>query len=139
MKRRNLFYRLATALVVVSLLALGGGAALAGHTTRYGDDTPTALVLVPLDGTVNVAAAQAAGLTLYGRYSGPHGEFLLAGAALGSGKAGPAAGIPFRVLDRDTAGGTYYLAMMPPGIAGPQTGRPMAGCCWTMARRCCCG
>ena len=118
MKRRNLFNRLATALVVVSLLALGGGPALAGHTTRYGDDTPTALVLVPLDGTVTVAAAQAAGLTLYGRFSGPRGV-PVGRCRVRAGKSEPAAGIPFRVLDRDTAGGTYYLAMMPPGIAGP--------------------
>ena len=45
----------------------------AERTTHYGDDTSTTLVLVPLDGAGSVAAAQAAGLTLYGRYSGPRG------------------------------------------------------------------
>ena len=113
------FSHLLLVLLLVLTLGLSSSAVSAGPSNVPLRPETTALVLVPWDGVEGVAAARAAGLTPYAHYSGPGGEFLLAGSALKVGEVEPATAIPSRVLDRDTAGGTYYLAMMPPGVAGP--------------------
>ena len=112
----RVFYVVLVLLLLLQPAFAAGSTAPATGSAQQGSE---ALVLVPFDSPDLLDQALRAGLIPYGRFSGPDGEFLLAGAALGVGEMELATAIPFRVLDQDTAGGTYYLAMMPPGVAGP--------------------
>ena len=119
------FQRWQTAFWVVVLVGLLAGQIVTPMPAAQATGAPndqieqTALVLVPLAGPETVDKVQSAGWKPLGRYLGPDGEFLLAGAPLVSDTPITEVGSPVRVLDPDTRGATYYMAVVPPGWPQP--------------------
>jgi hypothetical protein len=84
-----------------------------------------ALIYVPLPSPERLDEALRAGLSSYRRYGGLDDGWLLAGVHLPPGHIGPDLRFPFRVLDADISGATYYFVTLSPGQ--PQLDWPAFG------------
>ena len=114
------FSHLLLVLLLVLTLGLTSSAVSAGPSNVPLRPETTALVLVPWDGAAGCGGGAGGGADAVrslqrARRGVPAGR----GRTESRGSWSRQGRSRSRVLDQDTAGGTYYLAMMPPGVAGP--------------------